>query len=442
MSRLSACLQRWFVRNWPVACGLTAALSLAAGCAQDPAELKIGITSPSDGDTVHLGSEISFASSVKGGEKPIKLSWKFDSKNDGDVSPATSSGKNPDTIVFSTPGTYKVVLSATDDKLQDASDSIEIEASYDALELSITSPGGDQSIGVGESLDFTAEVVSGEEPVEVEWNFDSKGVGGASVESSTDLEPGEVTFSQPGKYVVTLSATDDAGQTSETKATITVSYEQFVSHFTATRGDEQITLEWTLPSDPDYQNIVIRRSTSAAPTEPDDPGDDPIAGELDPPDTTTSHVDGAGTDNPLENGTKYYYSIFAYKTGPIYGTAVSASATPKDVTPPAAPTAVVVTAGAGSATITWTDPADADFVDVDNPGHIEVRRSKTSYPQTPTDGQPADCGDVAPTIQSCADSGLDDDTRYFYTVFAFDEPEADNHSVPTVGSTGNDKTDP
>jgi hypothetical protein len=89
----------------------------------------------------------------------------------------------------------------------------------------------------------------------------------------------------------------------------------------AAAGSGQAVLTWTNPADADFQGVMIRRSTGSAPS---------------------ATTDGAlvynanGTTFPdmgLIDGTRYYYTAFAYDTVPNYSSGVSDDVVPSPGTP-------------------------------------------------------------------------------------------------------------
>lgn len=94
------------------------------------------------------------------------------------------------------------------------------------------------------------------------------------------------------------------------------------TNFVVASGDAQNALSWTNPSDADFSNVVVRRSTSAFPPGPND---------------GTGVYSGSGTgftDSGLTNGTTYYYSIFARDTSNNFSSGVQGSGTPSAAPPP------------------------------------------------------------------------------------------------------------
>ena len=83
----------------------------------------------------------------------------------------------------------------------------------------IDQPAADITIGPGQSVFFSASASDPDnDDVTVLWDFDD-GM------TSTELEPGDHTFTSPGEYVVSLTATDEHGLADPTPATRTVTVE-------------------------------------------------------------------------------------------------------------------------------------------------------------------------------------------------------------------------
>ncbi len=91
-----------------------------------------------------------------------------------------------------------------------------------------------------------------------------------------------------------------------------------ISDLRVTFDDEQISLDWTNPTDPNFTGVKIQQKTGSYPTGPTD---------------GTTLYNGAGTnadDTSLTNGTTYYYRAFSYDADSNYSSVASAVAgTPK-----------------------------------------------------------------------------------------------------------------
>lgn len=184
----------------------------------------------------------------------------------------------------------------------------------------------------------------------------------------------------------------------------------------AVAGDKHILLYWTNPVDADFAGVMIRRSTTSFP--------DRNEGTL--------VYDGFGEtfgsevsfdDRNLTNGVLYYYSIYSYDTStpPNYASGVGTSAVPRQATTtPNNVTGLRLVADNQKLTLYWTNPTDVDFLGV------IIRRSTAGNP-TFVSGVKILEGSGYPFGGefSFPDSGLVNNSLYYYTVFAYN---ADNHA--------------
>lgn len=89
-----------------------------------------------------------------------------------------------------------------------------------------------------------------------------------------------------------------------------------VTNFTATPGNQQVSLSWTNPTDPDFTGTKIMFKTTGYPTGPADG-------------TQVYDSNGTGmTHTGLTNGVTCYYKAFAHDAVPNYASGAQASATP------------------------------------------------------------------------------------------------------------------
>lgn len=103
-----------------------------------------------------------------------------------------------------------------------------------------------------------------------------------------------------------------------------------VSDFNATAGDKKITLDWNNPSDADFKGVRILKSEKFYPSDIWD-------GEIIYDGKANSFI-----DNDVENGKRYYYTIFSYDKSGNYSSGAIASAVPQSeegpiIVPPVLP---------------------------------------------------------------------------------------------------------
>ncbi len=170
--------------------------------------------------------------------------------------------------------------------------------------------------------------------------------------------------------------------------------------------ENHVKLSWSKPADADLKGIAIYRGSY--------------------PNTSGTPVyDGLGTDfsdGPLTHDTTYYYSLYAYDKA--INTNYSAAVTvlvniPVDVNAPSAPQPLTRTPYNGYIRFTWSDPAESDYEGV------RFAYDSTVTPATPNDGTYVQ---VPKNTQMVEISGLDNDTRYYFSVFSYDE--IPNYSSP------------
>ncbi|MDO8589494.1 MAG: sugar-binding protein [Armatimonadota bacterium] len=171
-----------------------------------------------------------------------------------------------------------------------------------------------------------------------------------------------------------------------------------VTGFTATPGNQQNSLSWTNPTDPDFTGTMIRFKTTGYPTSASD---------------GTHIYDSSGTSynhTGLTNGTTYYYKAFSHDVIPNYASGSQTSGTPADTTPPANVTSFIATSGDLQNSLSWTNPTDTDLTG------IKIMFKTTGYPTSVTDG--TQCYDGLGT--SYAHTALTNGTTYYYKAFAHD----------------------
>ncbi len=172
------------------------------------------IDQPSTDVTIAPGDTVVFAGSTSDPDGDnVTVLWNF-----GDGS--TSTMLAPGAHVYASAGVYSVTLTATDDQgLADptpATRTITVEAANSPPEGTIVQPTGNVTITEGASVSFSGSVSDPDgDTVTVLWDF-GDGI------SSTNLNPGNHTYSSQGTYTVTLTATDSQGLADPTPATRTI----------------------------------------------------------------------------------------------------------------------------------------------------------------------------------------------------------------------------
>lgn len=181
----------------------------------------------------------------------------------------------------------------------------------------------------------------------------------------------------------------------------------------ATSGEAVIHITWDAHTETDVNGYNLYRSTESGVY-----GSSPLNGTLI---TGTSYDDYTGVV-----GTTYYYVLKAVDNLSISSAASSeVSGTPQaDTTPPAAPTGLTANPGNTTMSLSWTSPGDPDVA-----GYNLYRGTTTGvYDPTPING-----GMLIATT-NYPDSGLGNDTPYFYVVKAVDT--SSNESGASNEATG------
>lgn len=205
-----------------------------------------------------------------------------------------------------------------------------------------------------------------------------------------------------------------------------------VRSFVALPSDSAITLSWLNPSQSDFVHTILRYSTSAYPGTPlDGMAVENGEGGIFPgaPASADTFV-----HTGLDNGVTHYYTAFTADTIPNYSSGASVFAVPLDAMPPAPVTGLSAHEGDSEAILRWTNPADVDFAGV------RIVYSTVSYPVGPMDGVVANPGGTPAPVDTFVHTGLENETTYYYSVFAMDEvpnySEAENVQATPYDQTG------
>jgi PKD repeat protein len=101
---------------------------------QNDTEPAVTITSPSADTTIEVGDSIDFQGSVANGNEPFTYSWNF---GGGAVS---SDQEDPESVTFSTAGTYTVTFTVTD---------VDNDTDSDTVVITVNAPAGGGDGGGG-----------------------------------------------------------------------------------------------------------------------------------------------------------------------------------------------------------------------------------------------------------------------------------------------------
>jgi PKD repeat protein len=173
--------------------------------------LSASIVSPSSNITIAAGQAIAFQGIFSGGNGVVTCHWSF-----GEGIP-DSAQQDPGTVSFPTPGSYTVSFTAEDDSGASIVDSVIITVVPDGTPVaSIVVPASNKIITAGQAVSFQGSVSGGDGEIAYRWSF------GGAAPDSTQLSPGDVSFSTPGSYSVTFIATDSDGDTSSDSLVISV----------------------------------------------------------------------------------------------------------------------------------------------------------------------------------------------------------------------------
>ena len=177
----------------------------------------------------------------------------------------------------------------------------------------------------------------------------------------------------------------------------------------------EVRLSWSNPTaDSDWVGVEIRRDTSGYPAD-ENAGTHVYKGASQPFTDTSLITDGSKT---------YYYAAFSYDAAatPNYSSGVRTIITPGsgDNVAPGPITNFTATPGDGHIALSWTNPTDTDFEGV------VIRRDFGTYPINQWAGELVYNG----AGTSVDDTGLINDTDYYYAAFTYDG--VPNYSTSSV----------
>ncbi|MFK7738995.1 MAG: PKD domain-containing protein [Planctomycetota bacterium] len=161
----------------------------------------------------------------------VPTEWQWDFDNDGNID---STEQNP-SFTYTTPGTFTVSLVAANAASSNTSTRTDL---IRAIGVPVTDFAATPVSGAAPLLvQFTD--ASTEQPTAWEWDFDNDG----NVDS-TDQNP-SFTYTTPGTFAVSLTATNEAGSVTETKASLVQVFAPVVAGFTLTPASGFVPLDVT-----------------------------------------------------------------------------------------------------------------------------------------------------------------------------------------------------
>ncbi|MFA5124684.1 MAG: carboxypeptidase-like regulatory domain-containing protein [Patescibacteria group bacterium] len=220
-------------------------------------------------------------------------------------------------------------------------------------------------------------------------------------------------------YLACQNTTGGSAQTGDydftTKSASTPALIANVDGLRLVAGDSRLTLFWQNPTSTDFAGVTIRRSTVDYPALAsgvlvyDGWGEPAVSPEI------------SFLNTGLINGTRYYYTAFAYDSIGNFASGASISGVPissPTTTPTTTPSNVTdlsIVEGDSILTLFWRNPAEPDFTGA------YIRRSTLGYPSL-TSGIAiySGLGESVPDGRvSLANPGLVNGTRYYYSIFSF-----------------------
>ena len=168
------------------------------------------VVSAGSGFSSNAGATATFAGAVSGGIAPYTYGWTF---GDG----GTSSGSVTPSHVYANPGNYTATLTVTDALGDIGTSSVLVSVNDVPPTVSLTAPAAGEA-GYSESFTASATDIS---PADQAFGFTyswSFGDGG----TATGASPSHI-FGAAGTYTVTVTATDEYGETGTASSTIVIS---------------------------------------------------------------------------------------------------------------------------------------------------------------------------------------------------------------------------
>ena len=374
------------------------------------------ISSPAANVTVTAGNSVSFSTTTAA----AKYSWVFPGGT-----PAASIAQNPGNVIFATPGTYQVSLTAVDSSghadphpptrtitvLPTTGDfSIEVSpaavqvapggtATFNVTVKSLSGFAGPVTLAVSSESGFPAGITS----VGFSPSIINNGAGSSTLTMTT------TTATVPYALSITIKGT--SGTLSHTAATTLIVALAPPGGLSAAPGDRNISLSW--PASIGASSYQLARSLFSG----------------GPYQTLACPASTGFLDSGLVNGTTYFYVVSAAFIGGSNGggesaKSVQASATPVPP-PPGTPTGLSAQASSGRVALTWNAVAGSTS--------YRVKRATAS-------GGPYN-SIANPSNTAYTDTAVTNGTTYYYAVSAVNAGGESTNSAqvsatPVAGTSG------
>lgn len=193
---------------------------------------KIGNGALSSGDfTVSTGTNVEFSATASDADNdPVTtFDWVFPTG----ISVPANTGKDPFSVNFQSAGTYLITLSVSDDTGNTDPTPAKVNVTVTAPPVNLPPDGsishdngngttggsGDIRVITGASIVFSGSAIDPEsDPMTYAWNFPAN----VTLPQTPGSTPFTATFPVAGTYVITLTVSDDAGNTDPTPAQVAV----------------------------------------------------------------------------------------------------------------------------------------------------------------------------------------------------------------------------
>ena len=197
----------------------TVGFNLAAGYEGviDFVENQAPVTTITSGDpgSIPFSGSVTYTGSATDAEDGdvSNLAWTFDNGT-----PASATGAGPHVVVYNVSGTHTTTLTGTDSDGAASADSVTVTVGANGDPVPTIDPAAPGDISEGQSITWSGSATDPEgHAVTYAWTFE-----GGTPASSTDQNPGAVTYAAFGNFTTTLVVTDAFGHTGTDTAAVTV----------------------------------------------------------------------------------------------------------------------------------------------------------------------------------------------------------------------------